>query len=907
MRVHVFGNSPSPAVATYGLRRAANEEETTYGNDARKFIERDFYVDDGVKSFPTEAEAISILNRAQEMLAVSNLRLHKVISNRAAVIESFPPEDRGKDIKDLNLFADDLPLQRSLGVSWNIATDTLTFQCSAEKKPYTRRGVLSTVNSLYDPLGFLAPVTIQGRLLLRELSKQVDDWDSPLPQDMEAEWIKWRDSLQDLQKLQIPRPYTTFTKLSTLQRELCLFSDASVKAIAAVAYLRVTTEDGITEVGFIFGKAKLATQPDLTIPRLELCAAVLAVEIAEMIVKEMDVFSSPHQWRFVPTDDNPADPGSRSVPAALLRTTTWLSGPTFLRKSRTCNALPQETFEVIEPDLDSEIRPLATNTTQVLTVLNPSRIERFSKWSTLVRAVACLIHVAQTFSKPNKGDSCQGWHICHSGPTVEELQKAEALIIKGVQQQCYSQELECSIAAGNLPPHSPLCKLRPILCGSGLLRVGGRITQAKLGVGETSPVIIPGRHHLATLLVGRYHEAVKHQGRHFTEGAVRQAGYWLVGAKRCISGFLFRCIIYRKLRGKNEYQQMADLPAERLQVAPPFTYVGVDVFGPWEVVSRRTRGGHSNSKRWAVLFSCICTRAVHIEVRESMSASSFINALRRFFAIRGPAKQIRSDCGTNFVGASHELKMGDSSTSSNSVEKYLQYQKYTWVFNPPHSSHMGGAWERMIGVARRIIDYMFLQNGAARLTHEVLTTFMAEVTAVINARPLIPVSSDPESPFILTPATLLTQKTGVPLPPPGDFGKGVLLKEEWKRVQSLAEVFWSRWRREYLVTLQTRRKWLDTRQNLKEGDIVLLKDKQARRNEWPMAIISKTFPSQDGKVRRVEIRISKDGGQKLYVRTITEVVLLLSPEDSGGSMGDLHGVWETPGGECAGPLSVYRY
>lgn len=193
---------------------------------------------------------------------------------------------------------------------------------------------------------------------------------------------------------------------------------------------------------------------------------------------------------------------------------------------------------------------------------------------------------------------------------------------------------------------------------------------------------------------------------------------------------------------------------------------------------------------------------------------------------------------------------------------------------------MGAVWERMIGIARCILDSMLLQNARSHLTHEVLTTFMAEVTAVINSRPLISVSPDPEATLILTPAVLLTQKTGTPPPLPGDFGKAELLKEVWKHVQSLAETFWNRWRRKYLSTLQYQCKWQDNRPNLKEGDVVLLKDNQAKRIEWPMAIIVKASPSKDGKVRKVDIRVSKDGTQKVISRPITELVLLLSPEDS---------------------------
>lgn len=184
-------------------------------------------------------------------------------------------------------------------------------------------------------------------------------------------------------------------------------------------------------------------------------------------------------------------------------------------------------------------------------------------------------------------------------------------------------------------------------------------------------------------------------------------------------------------------------------------------------------------------------RAVHIVVIEAMSSSSFINALRRFFAIRGPAKQLHSDSGMNFVGASRELKIDESSVSSEDVQKNLREQHCTWKFNPPHASHMGGHWERMIGIARRILDCMLLSEKFSRLTHKVLMTFIVEVTAVMNSQPLIPVSSDPEFPFILTPATVLTQKTGATPPQPGDFGSNELLKKEWKQVQRLADIFWT--------------------------------------------------------------------------------------------------------------------
>lgn len=322
---------------------------------------------------------------------------------------------------------------------------------------------------------------------------------------------------------------------------------------------------------------------------------------------------------------------------------------------------------------------------------------------------------------------------------------------------------------------------------------------------------------------------------------------------------------------------MADLPVDRLRMEPPFTNVGIDVFGPWMVTARRTRGGVANSKRWAVIFTCLSIRAVHIEVIESLDTSSFINAFRRFLAIRGPVRQIRSDCGTNFVGACRELGITALNVERSEVGKFLSDNGCTWVFNPPHASHMGGAWERMIGITRRILESMFLQSRHQRLTHEVLATFLAEVSAIVNARPLIPVSSDPEDPIILTPATLLTQKQGNATSSPGEVDTASMYKRQWNQVQSLANEFWARWRTAYLCTLQQRRKWQMTKPNLTEGDFVLLKDKQEARSQWPVGVIVRSLPSADGRVRKVEVKTTKNGTPTVFFRPITEVVHLFSP------------------------------
>ena len=198
---------------------------------------------------------------------------------------------------------------------------------------------------------------------------------------------------------------------------------------------------------------------------------------------------------------------------------------------------------------------------------------------------------------------------------------------------------------------------------------------------------------------------------------------------------------------------MADLPSERLTPAPPFRYVGLDVFEPCQVVTRRTGGGVAKNKRWAVIFTCLTVRAVHIEIIEAMDTSSFLNALRRFLALRGPVQsQFRSDCGTNFVGAQTELATALQEMKNEQISSYLARQECEWLFNPPHASHAGGIWERMIGMTRKILDAMLHELPTKQLTHQVITTLMAEVSTIMNSRPLAPVSTDPEAPEILSPS-----------------------------------------------------------------------------------------------------------------------------------------------------------
>ena len=250
---------------------------------------------------------------------------------------------------------------------------------------------------------------------------------------------------------------------------------------------------------------------------------------------------------------------------------------------------------------------------------------------------------------------------------------------------------------------------------------------------------------------------------------------------------------------------MADLPEDRVQPAPPFTYCAVDYFGRWYV-----KEGRRQLKRYGVLFTCMASRAVHLEIANSMTADSFINAYRRFVGRRGPVRQIRSDRGTNFVGAKTELQQALSELDHDKIRQGFLRRNCDWVdhkMNVPHASHMGGAWERQIRTVRNVLAALLSHHGS-QLDEDSLNTFMIEAEAIVNCRPLtVNDVSSPECLVPLTPNQLLTMKSSVVLPPPGSFQREDLYsKKRWRRVQYLANEFWLKWKADFLQSLQERQK-----------------------------------------------------------------------------------------------------
>lgn len=330
---------------------------------------------------------------------------------------------------------------------------------------------------------------------------------------------------------------------------------------------------------------------------------------------------------------------------------------------------------------------------------------------------------------------------------------------------------------------------------------------------------------------------------------------------------------------------MADLPEDRVEPAPPFAYCGMDCFGPFI-----TKQGRKEFKRYGLLFTCLCSRAVHIELVEDMTTDAFINALRCFIAIRGKVTQIRSDQGSNFIGADNELKQAMKELDADRVATYLAEKQCSFVFNAPYSSHAGGVWERQIRSVRSVLNAT-IALCPKRLDDASLRCYFYEAMSIINSRPLVPMSmTDPLAETPLTPNHILTMKPTSPLPPPGTFVKeDMYAKKRWRRVQSLAEQFWSRWKREYLQNLQRREKWNVPRRNLRVGDVVLVKNHSTPRLEWPLGLVMTANADDDGLVRRVGVRMGSGvlGGRPnkgLEIeRPIQQLVLLVEQDISSPS------------------------
>ena len=913
MHVHLFGALSSPSCANFALRQAAADNESKFGMETANILRNDFYVDDLLKSIADEEEAIEMLENVQEMCALGGFNLTKFTSNSRKVIESIPASKRSPSLENLEILEPKLPIERALGVSWCIELDSLCFRINLSDTPLTRRGILSSISSIYDPLGLVSPFLLKGRKILQEItSEKNSSWDDALNVDHVQAWDEWRRSLLPVEKLQISRCYKPGNFGDSIDTSLHCFADASKTGYGAACYLRQVNKEEQIHVALVMGKSRVSPLKPTTIPRLELTSSTVAARIGHMIKREIAItnladfywtdsqivlgyihndcrrfrmfvanrtqlirdYTEKENWRYVESERNPSDSASRGLSIEDETSVhSWFNGPDFLWQKEEAWSINKPNLIINDNDPEMQ-RVTRTNTinTHVEETLLDTIQRRISNWNRMKRVLATMLLFVKKCRKKGVPFSLM----------VEDIEEAGRILIRMAQDKYLNSEVKKSNSSpAGEKKQKWLLKLDPFTDDEGLLRVGGRLRNSEQPSQIKFPIILPKQSAVTQRIIEWFHKKVQHSGRSTTTNEIRSNGYWVIGMTSRIKSVIHSCVRCRLLRGKLSEQKMADLPTERTLEVAPFSYCGVDMFGPFNI-----KEGRKVHKRYCALFTCFSSRAVHLETTNKIDTDSFILALRRFLSTRGRVRTIRSDNGGNFVGAGNELRKSWKEMDHTKVSNYLQSEMCDWINwekNTPNASHMGGVWERQIRTVRSILASL-LKSHDQVLNDESFNTLIKEVEGIINSRPLVIENvSDPSS-QVLSPSHLLTLKSKAVLPPPGVFQKNdIYCRRRWRVVQHLANEFWCRWRKEFLASLQSRQKWTGKKRNFQIGDFVLLKEDNVSRNNWPMARVSGTFPNDDGLVRSVELRVAdhaSPGKTTKLKRPISKIVLLCETDST---------------------------
>ena len=417
------------------MRRTADDNKAEFTDEVVKIVKRNFYADDCLKSVKSSATAVDIVDQLRNILSKGGFRLTKWLCNRPEVLNSIPQVERAPSVLALDLDKEKPPIQRTLGLHWDMKSDKFMFKVALKDRPNTRRGILSLTSSVYDPLGFVAPIILPAKKLLQDLCKQKLGWDHPISDVDNERWEKWKSQLPSLSEITVNRCFKPICFGDLKFAELHNFADATQIAYGAVSYLRLVDVEDRIHCAFLAGKSRLAHLRPMTVLRLELSAAVLAVQLDQSMREELDIpitqstfwsdstcvlqyirnqsrrfhtfvanrlsviheNSAPTQWRHVGSELNPADEVSRGLTVEEMSANSkWLNGPPFFRKEE--EFWPHDPT-VHQPELsedDPEIKRDTQSHSQLLIhrrsedVLS-SLTERYSSWERLKRAIAWLL------------------------------------------------------------------------------------------------------------------------------------------------------------------------------------------------------------------------------------------------------------------------------------------------------------------------------------------------------------------------------------------------------------------------------------------------------------------------------------------------------------------------------------
>ena len=740
---------------------------------------------------------------------------------------------------------------------------------------------------MFDPLGFVSPVLVLAKVLMQRIWAAHIDWDDLLDQILLQYWIKFRDSLAELNTLRIPRCVVPPT---TVRHDIHGFADASGKAYGACLYLVCTTAAGFKTARLLCSKSKIALLDEMSIPRMELCAASL---LARLVVKALTAMKlsinkvllysdsqnvlswlrkSPHQletfqrnrvieinrltdnyqWTYVPTTENPMDIISRGqFPATFITNRLWWEGPTFL--------LDDEPSIVSTPAelISSREGIIAAVSSVALSVLPV--FEKFSNFRKLQRVVAYILRYTSNSRLPKANRNLKPYL------TIPEMRNSLKCIVKLIQNAELSDEIN-SLAKGTVS--KKFASLSPFLDGEGFLRVGGRLQNSSLPYVSKHPYLLPHGHHVVESLLRTLHVENLHIGPSGLLAIFRQS-FWTTKARSTVRKVCRTCISCFKVQPRGNSQFMGNLPHDRVTPAFPFEITGVDYAGPITVKEGRYKPKHV--KGYIAVFICLTTKNVHLELVSDLSTEAFLAALDRFVNRRGLVKRLLSDNGTNFVGASNELRrlyqLLKHETTQAKIKELLLPKEIEWTFIPPRAPHFGGLWEAGV---KSVKTHLKRTLQSAVLTFEEYYTVLTNIESILNSRPLYALSEDPSDPLPVTPAHLQLGRPLESVPKPTLLDLPVQRLSRWQYLNYLRDHFWKRWSKEYLSTLQARSKWTRKQLNLQPNMIVIVAEDNAPAQMWNLGRITKTYPGRDLVVRVADVRTASG----IYRRPATKLIPL---------------------------------
>ncbi|XP_055589878.1 uncharacterized protein LOC129742057 [Uranotaenia lowii] len=879
MSVATFGSACSPSSVQFVKNLNAREHAREYPQAAEAIIEH-HYVDDWMDSADTTEEAAKLASAVEYVHKKGGFQIHNWLSNSDAFLKLVGSE-LAAEVKVLP--SDKDSTQRVLGMLWRPTEDVFIFGSVPVREGVhpTKREILRTVMSLFDPLGFLSFFIIHGKIIIQDLWRAKTDWDTRIPDQIHRKWLEWTEHFRDLQNVRIDRHY--FGKMKSKQTgniQLHVFCDASELAYACVAYFRVRI-GGEIRCALVAGKSKVAPLKTLSIPRLELQAAVEGVRIQKSIMEthrltiESTTFwsdsrtvlswirsdsrryrqyvacrvgeilsnTNAEDWRWVPTRENVADDATKwGRGLDFTPSSRWFQGPSFLYHEE--GDWPAESVTEVETEEELE-ECLVHEEVQKQQMVDWIS---FSKWKRLWRTVAFVRRFCFNFRCKMKGLP-DGLH----GPlTKEELVKAEQTVLRWVQKEYYPVEYRWLKEAtqGKIRKYdgnSPLAKLSPCLDQNDIIRLESRIVAASYASFDARyPIVLPKQHRVTQLIVEDYHDKFLHANKEMVVNELRQR-FHIGNLRNLVKQVSKECLWCKVRKPQIAMPRMAPLPKARLQAfVRPFTFVGLDYFGPMNV-----RIGRSVSKRWVALFTCLTIRAVCLEVVHSLSTESCKMAIRRFISRHGSPQEIYSDNGTNFVGSANELQKaidhGDISESfTNSSTK--------WIFNPPAAPHMGGAWERLVRSVKTAMAAMLTTKTP---DEETFITIVREAEGVVNTRPLTFIPIDDETSEALTPNHFMKlSSSGVSQPsrPLGD--ERLAHRDNWNHLNVAVDNFWKRWVKEYLPSIARRTKWFRDTPPIEVGDLVMIVN-ETERNGWIRGRVIRVADSKDGRRRRASVQTDR--------------------------------------------------